>query len=92
MYYLSPYSTAASSKCFLTVVVMGGLAAFGPDAILKMNLLHGETSASLTFGGIVSLAGLIGTPMGGKLFDRWCQGKSMNEQMTLALKMVSHSN
>ncbi|KAG7389526.1 Protein spinster 3 [Phytophthora pseudosyringae] len=49
---------------------LGVLNTYGPDLFVGLGLFSGETSASLAFGIIVAVGGLIGTPLGGWILDR----------------------
>lgn len=46
-----------------------GLATFGSSFAMGLGLFDSETAASTAFGGIISVAGLVGTPLGGYLLD-----------------------
>jgi len=43
---------------------------YGPDLFVGLGMFSDETSASLVFGIIVAIGGLLGTPLGGYLIDR----------------------
>ncbi|KAF0690885.1 Aste57867_17777 [Aphanomyces stellatus] len=53
---------------------ISGLAAFGPALLIGLGVLE-ERICSTVFGGIVVLAGLLGSPLGGYLVDRQCRGR-----------------
>ncbi|ETV93183.1 hypothetical protein H310_12788 [Aphanomyces invadans] len=53
------------------VFSISGLAAFGPSLLIGLGLFE-ESSAAMVFGGIIVVAGTIGTLMGGFLLDRSC--------------------
>jgi predicted MFS family arabinose efflux permease len=67
--------------------VMGGLASWGPYCLYNVRMVDSEDKSSLVFGAMVCIAGLVGTPVGGKIYDKLCLGKSLHDQLTLALKM-----
>ncbi|KAG6614492.1 Major Facilitator Superfamily (MFS) [Phytophthora cinnamomi] len=49
---------------------LGVFNTYGPDLFVGLGLFGDETSASLVFGIIVAVGGLLGTPLGGYLIDR----------------------
>jgi MFS transporter, Spinster family, sphingosine-1-phosphate transporter len=49
---------------------LAGIGSFGPELTKGLGLFPDQASASLYFGGAVSLAGAVGTPLGGWLLDR----------------------
>lgn len=49
---------------------LGVFNTYGPDLFVGLGLFSDETSASLVFGIIVAVGGLLGTPLGGYLIDR----------------------
>lgn len=49
---------------------IAGFSTFGPTFALGLGLLDDEVTASLYFGGVVALAGILGTPLGGIIADR----------------------
>ncbi|OQR81613.1 Major Facilitator Superfamily (MFS) [Thraustotheca clavata] len=51
---------------------LAGMVAFAPAILIGYDLL-GESIASTVFGGLVVVAGLIGSPCGGLLLDRICR-------------------
>ncbi|GMF26468.1 unnamed protein product [Phytophthora fragariaefolia] len=55
---------------------LGVFNTYGPDLFVGLGLFSDETSASLVFGIIVAVGGLLGTPLGGYLIDR--QAKDTN--------------
>mmetsp|Transcript_16100 Transcript_16100/g.49204 ORF Transcript_16100/g.49204 Transcript_16100/m.49204 type:complete len:614 (-) Transcript_16100:327-2168(-) len=46
-----------------------GFATFGPAFVMGLGFFDDEQGASFTFGALVSVAGIIGTPLGGFLLD-----------------------
>ncbi|CEL96623.1 unnamed protein product [Vitrella brassicaformis CCMP3155] len=48
-----------------------GFSTFGSSFLMGLGFFRHETSASSVFGAMVSLAGILGTPLGGVLADRW---------------------
>lgn len=46
-----------------------GFSTFGTSFVLGLRFFESEKSASLTFGGLVAFAGVLGTPVGGWLLD-----------------------
>mmetsp|Transcript_7977 Transcript_7977/g.28461 ORF Transcript_7977/g.28461 Transcript_7977/m.28461 type:complete len:541 (-) Transcript_7977:64-1686(-) len=75
-----------SSKMFLSTslgyaaytFVTSGIATWGAKFLLSLGLFEKELTASLVFGGIVSVTGALGTPIGGFLLD----GDQRKEQAT----------
>jgi MFS family permease len=67
-----------TSPMFLCIVgayaaytaVMISVSTFGSAFVMALGLFNKETSASLVFGGLISVAGVIGTPIGGIMIDR----------------------
>jgi len=49
---------------------LAGFATFGPTFLLGLEMFDSETEASFVFGGLISIVGLLGTPLGGWLVDR----------------------
>lgn len=49
--------------------VLCGLGTFGSSFLMGLGYFDSETAASSTFGSVVCLAGVIGTPLGGILLD-----------------------
>lgn len=47
-----------------------GLATFGSSFAMGLGLFDSEAGASTAFGAVISVAGLVGTPLGGILLDR----------------------
>lgn len=58
--------------------VLAGIGAFGPSLVEGLGIFHDQSSASLYFGGAVSLAGAVGTPFGGWLLD-WATRRKRRE-------------
>ena len=52
-----------------------GLSTFGSSFVMALGYFDKETEASSFFGVIVSVAGILGTPLGGWLMDRWNKKK-----------------
>ncbi|CAM9684052.1 unnamed protein product, partial [Heterosigma akashiwo] len=61
--------TVLGYSCYTAVTV--GLSTFGAAFLVDLGFFSTETEASVTFGGVVSLAGLVGTPVGGLLLDAY---------------------
>ena len=55
-----------AAQCFSLI----GLSTFGSKFLMNLNYFKSETEASVTFGIIVCLAGIIGTPLGGIILDK----------------------
>ena len=55
-----------AAQCFSLI----GLSTFGSKFLMNLNYFKSETEASVTFGIIVCLAGIIGTPLGGVILDK----------------------
>ncbi|CAK4073236.1 unnamed protein product [Aphanomyces euteiches] len=55
------------------VFSISGLAAFGPSLLIGLGLFE-ESSAAMVFGGIIVVAGTVGTLLGGYLLDQSCSG------------------
>jgi predicted MFS family arabinose efflux permease len=76
--FLSELSAVLRDPLYLAVVlgyagytaVLAGMGSFGPTIVLGLGLFSDQSSASLYFGGAVSIAGAIGTPLGGYMLDR----------------------
>ena len=51
------------------IAVMAGLGTFGPSFLMGLGYFSFEPTASASFGGMVLLAGIVGTPLGGLLID-----------------------
>jgi len=76
---LDELRNVVSSRMFLATAfgyaaytfVTSGIATWGAKFLLNLNLFDSELKASLTFGGIVSVTGAVGTPIGGLLLDRY---------------------
>lgn len=47
-----------------------GLSTFGPALLMGLGFFDSEVDASTTFGAVVSLSGIIGTPLGGIILDK----------------------
>ncbi|CAI5731802.1 unnamed protein product [Peronospora destructor] len=54
---------------------MAAMSTFSPDIFIGLGLFEDETTVSLTFGGLVAIAGTIGTPVGGILVDYFARKK-----------------
>ena len=75
--FISELVTVLFEPLFMSVVlgyagytaVMAGIGAFGPNLVEGLGLFSDQSTASLYFGGAVSVAGAIGTPFGGWLLD-----------------------
>jgi MFS family permease len=52
-----------------------GISTFGSAFLMGMGYFGSEEEASFTFGAAVSLAGILGTPIGGALMDKYCTNK-----------------
>lgn len=50
--------------------VLSGLGSFGPQFLQGLGFVRCQASASLMFGAAISVAGLVGTPLGGWALDR----------------------
>lgn len=50
--------------------VVAGIGTFAPTFIVGLKLIDGQSEASLAAGAVVSIAGLIGVPVGGWMIDR----------------------
>ncbi|KAF0686623.1 Aste57867_21595 [Aphanomyces stellatus] len=74
----SPLFILVSLGSAAYVFSISGLAAFGPSLLIGMGLFE-EQSAAMVFGGIVVVAGTIGTLLGGLFLDRNCKCDSDNE-------------
>jgi len=59
--------------------VVISISTFGPAFFLALGFFEEEQSASFTFGLIISIAGIVGTPMGGVLIDRVSKNKGDND-------------
>lgn len=60
-----------------------GLGTFGSAFLMGLGYFDSETAASSTFGIVVCLAGVIGTPLGGLLLD-FCIKNSESKSATLS--------
>ncbi|KAF0684768.1 Aste57867_23283 [Aphanomyces stellatus] len=69
------FSTLGVAAYSFTIAGMG---AFAPAILIGYGLLS-ESTASMGFGAIAVLAGLIGSPLGGWLIDRQCRGREADE-------------
>ncbi|KAF0685822.1 Aste57867_22344 [Aphanomyces stellatus] len=70
------------------VFSISGLAAFGPSLLIGLGLFE-ESSAAMVFGGIIVVAGTIGTLLGGFLLDRSCTGNEHDLfRLTMATKQA----
>jgi MFS family permease len=49
---------------------LAALSAFSPSIMIGLGLFDSETTVSLFFGGIVAVAGILGTPIGGIIVDK----------------------
>lgn len=47
-----------------------GFSTFGPAFAMGLGYFNTEYMASITFGGVIAVAGLVGTPIGGVILDR----------------------
>jgi len=52
-----------------------GLSTFGSSFIMGLGFYDSEQDASTMFGVVISLAGIIGTPLGGIMMDKWNRSK-----------------
>ncbi|KAF0691179.1 Aste57867_17542 [Aphanomyces stellatus] len=66
---------------------LAGLSVFGPMFLIGLGLFEKETEASMVFGGVVVLSGLVGTPLGGLFLDRACHHQPDRRQF-LALRQT----
>jgi MFS family permease len=67
-----PVYACITMGCAAQVAVTAGLGCFGPSFLMGLELFDTEPAAASSFGAIVLLAGVIGTPLGGVLADA-CQ-------------------
>eukprot|EP00596_Hydrurales_sp_CCMP1899_P006873 CAMPEP_0119038546 /NCGR_PEP_ID=MMETSP1177-20130426/7531_1 /TAXON_ID=2985 /ORGANISM="Ochromonas sp, Strain CCMP1899" /LENGTH=399 /DNA_ID=CAMNT_0007001277 /DNA_START=781 /DNA_END=1980 /DNA_ORIENTATION=- len=65
----SPIYLLITAGTACQVGVSCGLGTFGPTFLMGLGYFDSETAASSTFGSVVCLAGIIGTPLGGLLID-----------------------
>jgi MFS family permease len=54
-----------------------GISTFGSAFLMGMGYFDTEEEASFTFGAAVSIAGILGTPLGGYLMDKFCTSTSV---------------
>lgn len=54
-----------------------GFSTFAPSIAVGLGLYHSMASASLWFSGTIALSGIIGTPLGGVILDRWRPNKQI---------------
>ncbi|KAF0714167.1 Aste57867_4011 [Aphanomyces stellatus] len=57
---------------------LAGMGAFAPAILIGYGILS-DSTASMGFGAIAVLAGLVGSPLGGWLIDRQCRGRDDDE-------------
>ncbi len=85
--FVSELTSVLFEPLFMSVVlgyagytaVMAGIGAFGPNLVQGLGLFSDQSTASLYFGGAVSVAGAIGTPFGGWLLD-WGYGSDADAE------------
>ncbi|CAM9487979.1 unnamed protein product, partial [Phaeothamnion confervicola] len=76
--WLAEAQAVLSSRVFVCILlgyasytaVTVGLSTFGSSFLVGLGLFSSEQRASVVFGVLVSLAGAIGTPLGGRIMDR----------------------
>lgn len=83
-----------ADRCVFCLVVLGGAATaavsagmstFGTGFVTSLEFLSSETAAAATFGGVICLAGLAGTPAGGALIDAADPEGRLGDDKKLAL-------
>eukprot|EP00903_Cladosiphon_okamuranus_P014241 g13230.t1 len=83
-----------ADRCVFCLVVLGGAATaavsagmstFGTGFVTSLEFLSSETAAAATFGGVICLAGLAGTPAGGALIDAADPEGRLDDDKKLAL-------
>lgn len=83
-----------ADRCVFCLVVLGGAATaavsagmstFGTGFVTSLEFLTSETAAAATFGGVICLAGLAGTPAGGALIDAADPEGRLGDEKKLAL-------
>ena len=57
------------------------------DRLTGRPFFASEATASVTFGACISLAGVVGTPLGGALVDGWGRGATGPRKRELALQV-----
>lgn len=65
------YDTVCAGYAAQTGALIG-ISTFGSAFLMGIGFFEGEEEASLTFGAAVSFAGILGTPLGGYLMDKYC--------------------
>lgn len=72
------------------IASLNGLATFGSSLMMGLGYFETEAESSAAFGCVVSLAGLVGTPLGGLLLDRQTRlSRLRNESRTTALRSAT---
>ncbi|ETW00542.1 hypothetical protein H310_07130 [Aphanomyces invadans] len=66
---------------------LAGLSVFGPMFLIGLGLFEKETEASMVFGSVVVVSGMIGTPLGGLVLDWSCRSRPPLRQY-IALRQV----
>lgn len=83
-----------ADRCVFCLVVLGGAATaavsagmstFGTGFVTSLEFLSSETAAAATFGGVICVAGLAGTPAGGALIDASDPEGRLGDDKKLAL-------
>ena len=75
---LSEIKACCSSPIFLCIVfayaaytaVLIALSTFGASFVMALGIFDKETTAATIFGGLICIAGIVGTPIGGYIIDR----------------------
>lgn len=94
---LDEFKNVISSRLFLSTslgyaaytFVTSGIATWGAKFLLNLKLFDSELSASLVFGGIVSVTGALGTPIGGVLLDRDRRAEEATRLSMMAAKGIA---
>jgi hypothetical protein len=69
--------------------VLAGIGAFGPTIVEGLGLFTSQAQSSLYFGLAVSLAGAIGTPLGGVLIDRATQARRRRDAQAFLVALAA---